>query len=468
MSAAAAPTAPSGDAFAVTNPATGAEIGRLPQHTVADTDRVLAAARHGARVTRRLTKFQRAEILDRTATAIRARADELAELIVREGGKTMRQARKEVARAANTVMLSAAEARSGGGEVIPFDAFEGAEDRQGWFVREPLGIILAITPYNDPLNLVAHKLGPAIAGGNAVILKPAQQTPYTARLLVELLRDAGLPKESVTLVHGRRDFVQSLVQACDVRMISFTGGFRTAEAITATAGLKRLSMELGGNAPVLVFDDADLEQAVAACVSGAFWAAGQNCIGAQRILVQREVYATFKDRFVRETAALVTGDPRSESTDVGPMIGPESARAAEVSVQSALAAGATLLCGGTADGAFLPPTVVENVPLNHSLCTDEVFAPVALLESFDTYEEGIELANQPEYALHAGVFTSNVGTALNAMQDIEAGGVMVNDSSDFRIDAMPFGGAKYGSMGREGVHFAYEEMTQTKVVCLRA
>lgn len=457
----------SGEDFIVTNPATGEEIGQLAQCTVDDTDRILAIARVGARITRRLTKFQRAEILDKVSAALRDRTEEIAQLIVREAGKTIRQARKEVSRAANTMMLSAAEARGGGGEVIPFDAFEGGQDRQGWFTREPLGIILAITPYNDALNLVAHKLGPAIAGGNSVILKPAQQTPFVARLLVEILRDHGLPQETVTVVHGRRDFVQSLVQARDIRMISFTGGFRTAEAISATAGLKRLSMELGGNAPVLIFDDADLERAVEACVSGAFWAAGQNCVGAQRILVHSAVYEAFRARFVEETQKLVTGDPLNESTDVGPMITEDAARAAVDAVQSAVDAGASLLCGGSADGSFVPPTVLENVPLSHSLCTDEVFAPVVLLEPFDTYEEAIELANQPDYALHAGIFTSNLKTAIDAAQDIEAGGVMVNDSSDFRVDAMPFGGVKYGSMGREGVHFAYEEMTQTKVVCLR-
>lgn len=453
--------------FVVTNPATGEQIGVLPEHTVNDTDWILDLAQKGADVSRSLTRFQRAEILDRSSSMLRDRSEEIAHRIVREAGKTIRQARKEVARAVNTIMLSAEAARSAGGELVPFDAFAGAEDRQGWFTREPLGIILAVTPYNDALNLVAHKLGPAIAGGNSVILKPAQQTPFVARLLVDILREAGLPEEVVTVVHGRRDFVQSLIRARDIRMISFTGGFRTAEAIAASAGLKRMSMELGGNAPVLIFEDADLEKAVDACISGAFWAAGQNCVGAQRILVHRGIYDEFRQRFVQNTQKLITGDPFAENTDVGPMISENAALAAIGSVRSAVEAGAHLLCGGSNEGSYVIPTILENVPLTHSLCTDEVFAPVVLLESFDTYEEAIELANQPDYALHAGVFTSSLKTAFAAVQDIEAGGVMVNDSSDFRVDAMPFGGAKYGSMGREGVRFAYEEMTQTKVVCLR-
>lgn len=456
-----------GNELLVVNPATGEEIGRVPQHTTADVSRVLETAQQGARVTGRLSRYQRAQILEGTAASLRTRAEELALLIVREAGKTIRQARKEVARAANTCMLAADAARTGGGEVIQFDAFESGQDRQGWFSREPLGIILAITPYNDALNLVAHKLGPAIAGGNSVILKPAQQTPLLARKLVELMRENGLPKESVTVVHGGREFVQELVRSRQVRMISFTGGFRTAEAISANAGLKRLSMELGGNAPVLVFEDADLGHAVDACVSGAFWAAGQNCIGVQRLLVHSSVYESFREKFVQEAKTLSTGDPSLETTDVGPMISTAAADSTVAAITSAVTAGARILTGGTAEGSFVSPTVLENVPLNHALCADEIFAPVVLLESFDTYEEAIELANQPEYALHAGVFTGNLKTALNAAQDLEAGGVMINDSSDFRIDAMPFGGTKYGSMGREGVRFAYEEMTQPKVICIR-
>lgn len=467
MTAAMLARVPLDTELVVANPATGEEIGRVPQHGPAAAPEVLAIAKRGAHASAKLTRYERAQVLERTAGTLRERSEDLAQLIVREAGKTIQQARKEVSRAANTYMLSAEAARSGGGEVIPFDAFESGQGRQGWFTREPLGIILAITPYNDALNLVAHKLGPAIAGGNSVILKPAQQTPLLARTLVSIMRDNGLPDESVTVVHGGREFVQELVQAREVRMISFTGGFRTAEAISAKAGLKRLSMELGGNAPVLVFEDADLMHAVEACVSGAFWAAGQNCVGVQRLLVHSSIYAAFRDGFVAATEALRTGDPSNETTDVGPMISEAAAEATLDSVTSAIGAGARLLTGGTANGSFVSPTVLENVPLNHSLCADEIFAPVVILESFDSYEEAIELANQPEYALHAGVFTSNLQTALSAAQDLEAGGVMINDSSDFRVDAMPFGGAKYGSMGREGVRFAYEEMTQPKVVCIR-
>lgn len=452
----------------VVNPATGSEIGRLPQQRPEDLGGILATARSGRATARGLSRHRRAEILDGAASALRERAEDFAALIVREAGKTVTQARKEVGRAANTLSLSAAEARRSGGEVIPFDAFAGAEDRRGWFTREPLGIILAITPYNDALNLVAHKLGPALAGGNAVILKPAQQTPFTARKLVDLLRECGLPEEVVTVVHGDRELAQALVSAPEIRMVSFTGGFRTGEAIARAAGIKRLAMELGGNAPALVFDDADLDLAVEATVSGAFWAAGQNCIGVQRVLVQRGVFERFRAAFVECTRRLVTGDPQDERSDVGPMIDPAAAARAAAVVASAVAHGATLLCGGEAQGPYLQPAVLENVPRTHPLHTEEAFAPVVLLEPFDTVDEAFEQANALDYALQAGVFTSDLGIALRAAEEIEAGGVMINDSSDFRVDAMPFGGAKYGSMGREGVRFAYEEMTQPKVVCLRS
>ncbi|RWE21551.1 MAG: aldehyde dehydrogenase family protein, partial [Mesorhizobium sp.] len=342
----------------------------------------------------------------------------------------------------------------------------GSEQRQGWFTREPLGIITAITPYNDPLNLVAHKLGPAIAGGNSVLLKPSNLTPFSAIKLVEALREAGLPKEIITLAHGDRELVSAMISAREVRMVSFTGGFATGEAISRAAGLKKLAMELGGNAPVIVMNDCDLDKAVESCVSGAFWAAGQNCIGAQRILVQADRYEQFRDLFVEATKKLKAGDPLREETDVGPMISSQVAERTEAAVNEAISAGARLLCGHRREGSLYHPTVLEGTPFTCRVWHEEVFAPVVMLAPFGTLDEAIELANAPEYSLHAGIFTKDLNVALEAARRIEAGGVMINDSSDYRFDAMPFGGFKYGSMGREGVRFAYEEMTQPKVVCI--
>lgn len=453
-------------ALRVTDPYDGSLIGVLPQHEPSDVGQLLERARTGMRLSASLSRYTRHAVLSKASELLRARAEEAAALIVREAGKTIRQARKEVSRAVTTLSLSADSARSNAGEVIPFDAFEGSEHRRGWFTREPLGIIVAITPYNDALNLVAHKLGPAIAGGNSVVLKPSQLTPLTARFLVDLLVEAGLPDEIVTVVHGDRHLARALVEARDVRMVSFTGGFATGEAIAGAAGLKKLAMELGGNAPIIVFADADVDAAVDACVSGAFWAAGQNCVGAQRIMVQRPVYEAFRERFIAKTIALTAGDPRDESTDVGPMISVAAAETAARLVDDAIAAGGQVLAGHRREGAVYWPTVVDAVPFSCELWADEAFAPVVVLSAFDDEDQAVAQANDIDYALHAATFTQDITRALRVAERLEAGGVMINDSSDYRVDSMPFGGAKYGSMGREGVRFAFEEMTQPKVICI--
>ena len=460
--------APAAPLLTVHDPFTGAEIGHLEQIAPDAIEAVLARAQVGFELSRALSRFSRHQILARAAELLHGRREEIARLIVREAGKTIRQARKEVGRATNTLSLSAETARSNVGELIPFDAFEGSENRKGWFTREPLGIVAAITPYNDALNLVAHKLGPAIAAGDAVILKPSQLTPLTASALVDTLIEAGLPDEIITLVCGDRSVAQAIVSARDVRLVSFTGGFSTGEAIARNAGLKRLSMELGGNAPVLVFADADVAAAVEACVSGSFWAAGQNCVGTQRILIHRSVYQGFRDQFVARTATLRTGDPALETTDVGPMITLDSALRVQRLVDDALRAGARLLAGNRLHGSVFAPTVLEEVPFSCELWADEAFAPVVVLQPFDTEEEALRLANEVEFSLHAAVFTNDLNTALRVSGALDAGGVMINDSSDYRVDSMPFGGSKYGSMGREGVRFAFEEMTQPKVVCINA
>ncbi|MFI6732460.1 aldehyde dehydrogenase family protein [Nonomuraea sp. NPDC050451] len=452
--------------IAVRDPYTGEIIGSV-RNTPADAvGEVMARARRGRVTAQAMSRAARAAVLDGAARLVAERSESFARLIVAEAGKTVRQARKETARAVNTLALSAAEARRNAGEVLPFDSFEGSEGRQGWFTREPLGIIAAITPYNDPLNLVAHKLGPAVAGGNAVVLKPSELTPLSALRLADTLVEAGLPEEAVTVVNGDAALGAAIVASPEVRMVSFTGGFATGEAIARSAGLKKLAMDLGGNAPVLVLADADLPRAVDACVSGAFWAAGQNCVGTQRVLVAREVYAEFRAAFVARAERLITGDPGDERTDVGPMITPAAALAARSKAEEAVARGAVLLCGNGLDGGLYSPTVLENVPAGSALWQQEAFAPLVVLQPFDTFEEALARANEIDYSLHAGVFTASLDHAMTAARLLEAGGVMVNDSSDYRLDAMPFGGFKYGSMGREGVRFAFEEMTQPKVVCI--
>lgn len=451
---------------AVFNPFDGSITGEVPVATPADLPQIMARASLGQALARALPRHRRAQILETAAALVQSRGDSFASLITAEAGKTIRQARKEVTRCINTLKLSAEEAKRGAGEVIPFDAYAGSENRMGWFTREPLGIILAITPFNDPLNLVAHKLGPAIAGGNAVILKPSELAPLSALALVEVLIEAGIPTEVVTPVVGGPDLGAALVAARSIRMVSFTGGFRTGEAISRLAGLKKLAMDLGGNAPVIVMADAALDQAVEACVSGAFWAAGQNCIGTQRILIERPIYEAFRAAFVAQTTALRAGNPQDEATDVGPMITEAASKSAEALVARAIDAGARLLTGHKREGALYAPTVLESVPHDAALWCEEAFAPVVTLEPFDSFDQAIALANAVDFSLHAGIFTSSLALALEASSRIEAGGVMVNDSSDYRFDAMPFGGFKYGSLGREGVRFAYEDMTQPRVVCI--
>ncbi|MGI8306045.1 aldehyde dehydrogenase family protein [Saccharopolyspora hattusasensis] len=452
---------------AVRNPYSGEVIGSVRMVDAAAIDSILQRARNGSRTAQAMSRASRAAVLEGAARLVEQRAEVFTSLIVKEAGKTITQARKETARAVNTLALSAAEARRNAGEMVPFDAFEGSENRKGWFTREPLGIIAAITPFNDPLNLVAHKLGPAIAGGNAVILKPSELTPLSALRLVGTLVEAGLPEEVVTVVNGDAEVGAAIVTAREVRMVSFTGGFATGEAIARSAGLKKLAMDLGGNAAVIVMEDADLDLAVDSCVSGAFWAAGQNCVGTQRILIARETYETFRNAFVARTKRLRVGDPADESTDVGPMITADAARSARAKVDTAIASGATLLCGNQLDGSFYTPAVLEDVPAECAIWQEEAFAPVVCLQPFDSFDDALQRANEVDFSLHAGIFTANLDRALSAAQSLEASGVMINDSSDYRFDAMPFGGFKYGSMGREGVRFAYEEMTQTKVVCIK-
>ncbi|MDP4572241.1 aldehyde dehydrogenase family protein [Pseudomonas sp. LPH60] len=460
--------APVADSIDVYSPFDGRLVGTVPRLDACAVPYLLQQARQGVNDCAALPRHQRARILERAALNIERDAEHFARLIVDEAGKTLKQAQKEVKRCVNTLKLSAEEAKRNAGEVLPFDAYEGSENRQGWFSREPLGLILAITPYNDPLNLVAHKLGPAIAGGNGVILKPSELAPLSAIKLVDYLRDAGLPTSVVTLATGGAELGKALVAAREVRMISFTGGFVTGEQIARSAGLKKLAMDLGGNAPVIVMADCDLAATVESCVSGAFWAAGQNCIGTQRLLVQASIYEAFREAFVRLAREQVSGDPSADSTDIGPMISLQAAQNAQKVVDEALQQGARLLCGHQRRGSCYAATVLENVDHGSRLWQDEVFAPVVVLQAFDDLDQAIALANQPEYSLHAGIFTNDLRTAMDAARRIEAGGVMINDSSDYRFDAMPFGGFKYGSLGREGVRFAYEEMTQPKVVCLNS
>lgn len=451
----------------VHSPYDGKVVGRVQATNIECVDEVVSRAAQGAAIARRMPRHERASVLNTAADAIERRADSFARSIALESGKPLRQARREAARCVNTLRLSAEEAKRLGGEVIPFSAFPGSERRQGYYTHEPLGIILAITPFNDPLNLAAHKLGPALAGGNAVILKPSELAPLSAQHLVECLWDAGVPRDVLQIVHGGREITEPLVRDQRIRMISFTGGPATAELITRNAGLKKLAMDLGGNAPVIVMSDCDLDEAVASCVSGAFWASGQNCIGTQRILVEESINERFTERFVALARDMKVGDPLDEMTDMGPMISTVQARRIEAWVDEAMAMGALVRCGHERSGALYLPTVLTGVPKCARVWCEEVFAPVVSIAPFTNLKGALIDANASDSSLHAGIFTRDLETALLAADTLEAGGVMINDSSDYRFDGMPFGGFKVGSLGREGAAFAVKEMTQPKVVCFK-
>ncbi len=450
----------------VRNPQDNSLIGTVPRATADDMRQALAAAEAGFEQSRRLPVYERMRILRQASDTMEEQHELFARTIAQEGIKTIREARLEVTRCIETLCLSAEEARRLNGETIPFDQMPGSENRLGYFSREPIGIIGAITPFNDPLNLVAHKVGPALAAGNAIIVKPDSKTPLSALRLARTIHQAGPPPGMLQVLTGPgREIGEVLVTDSRVRLVSFTGGTATGEVIARQAGLKKVSMELGSNSPVIVMPDADLELAVSSNVSGAFWAAGQNCLHVQRLLVHEAIYDEFAVRFVAAAAAYRVGDKLDEATDMGPLINEAAARRVEAMVDEALAAGATLLTGGERSGAFYAPTVLADIPEGCRLAREEIYGPVTLLYRFRNLEEAIRRANDVDYGLQAGIFTRDLPAAFQAARALQCGGVMINDSTDYRIDAMPFGGVKNSGLGREGVRFALEEMTEPKVVC---
>ncbi|MFD1928025.1 aldehyde dehydrogenase family protein [Sporosarcina siberiensis] len=450
----------------VLNPQDNSIIGTVPSATKEDLHRIIEGAREGAKTAAKMTVHFRMEVLNKAANYIAENHEKYAIMISREGSKTIREARSEVKRCIQTLKISAEEARRINGETIPFSQSEGNENRVGYYYKVPIGIIAAITPFNDPLNLVAHKVGPAIASGNAIIVKPSSATPLSAILLAEAFENAGLPEKVLSIITGNGNVIGDLlVSHPAIRMVSFTGGLETGEKIAHKVGLKKLSMELGSNSPVIVLKDADLEAAVKASVSGAFYAAGQNCLGVQRVFIEEEVFDTFSDSFVEMTKRYKVGDKMLEATDMGPLINEKEAIRIETWVNEAVSKGAKLLTGGMRDGAFYSPTVLTEVPSNSVIAYEEVFGPVVLLYSIADLDEAIEKSNDVNYGLQAGIFTKDLEKAFAAIHKMDVGGLMINDSSDFRIDSMPFGGVKGSGLGREGVKFAIQEMTEPKVVC---
>jgi glyceraldehyde-3-phosphate dehydrogenase (NADP+) len=457
------------DDIAVMNPYNGQEVGRVPRGTREDVERAVRRAQEGAATMRALPLHRRAAILAETARRLLADPEPLARLITAEAGKTIRETRAEVARAAGIFQLAAEETRRLHGETLPFDAMPGGEGRVGYWTREPVGIVGAITPWNVPLALAAHKIAPALGAGNAVVHKPAEQTPLNALRLADILRQAGLPEPALQVVTGYGEEAgDALVTHPDVPFISFTGSREVGMRLPGRAGYKRVTLELGGNSPVIVTPSADLPAAAAAIVRGGFAVAGQLCISVQRIIVHESVKEALAAEIVPRVRALRVGDPADESTDVGTLIAADACDRVAAAVASAQQAGATALTGGERLGAAAyMPTVLDNVKRDAPLAHDEAFAPLVLLMPYSTMKEGIALANATPYGLNAGIYTNDLQEALTAAREIVAGAIMINDVPTFRSDLMPYGGRKQSGLGREGVRFAMEEMTDLKVVCLR-
>ena len=441
-------------------------IDRVPVATRNDMIRTIDYAVEGAKNAADMATHQRCDILRHVADSLFNEADSFAQIIAREGIKTIREARIEVKRCVETLRVAAEEARSLVGETINFDQMPGSENRIGHYIRTPMGIIAAITPFNDPLNLVAHKIGPAIAAGNAVILKPHTNTPLSALMLAKLFDDAGIPKAVLQVVTGSgREIGETLISDPRVRMVSFTGGRETGEKIIAKAGLKKMAMELGSNSAAIIMADADFDKAVNSTVSGAYWAAGQNCLHVQRILVEDSIYDKFKQAFIDKASRYTLGSKLDNNTDMGCIINEAAASNIEELLTDALTKGADLVMGGKRKATHFEPTLIENVPINARLHQEEVFGPVSLLYRFSSLNEAIDIANNVDFGLQNGIFTKDLANAMQAAKKLECGGVLINDTGDYRIDSMPFGGVKGSGIGREGVKFAIDEMTEIKMVC---
>ncbi|HSL24521.1 MAG TPA: aldehyde dehydrogenase family protein [Vicinamibacterales bacterium] len=449
----------------VRNAYSGEVAGTVPDATVEEVDRAVGAAAAAALAD--WPSHERYDVLMRAAALVDRHADDYAGTIAREGSKAIREARREPPRAANILRLSAEEGRRLAGETLPFDSRVGSENRAGYFFRVPLGVIAAITPFNDPLAIAAHKIGPALAAGNAVVLKPASLTPLSAVRLAGHLREAGLPDGRLAVITGRGSAIgDALVSDRRVRMVAFTGGIETGERITRLTGIKKLMMELGSNSPVIVNADADLAKAVPAIAAGAFAQAGQNCLGVQRVFGLQPVYERFRDAFVAHVRTLNAGASTDDRTDVCPMITEAQAARVEAWVEEARAGGARVLAGGRRDRALVWPTVLENVPAGARVDRQEVYGPVVSLCPVGTLDEAIARANDVEYGIHAAIFTESLRDAFEAVRRLQAGAVIVNDSTDYRLDVMPFGGTKLSGIGREGIRHSLLEMTEPRVVCL--
>ncbi|GAA0369734.1 aldehyde dehydrogenase family protein [Bacillus horti] len=414
-----------------------------------------------------LSPYERYEILNKAALLLQKRKEEIAKTLVAEVGKTIKEARIEVDRSVQTMLLSSEEAKRLGGEVLPLSASPGSENKFGYYVRSPIGVICAITPFNVPLNLSCHKIGPALAAGNTVVWKPASDTPLSAYILMDTLLEAGLPAGYVNLICGSgASLGKWLLQDQRIGKYTFTGSSGVGKKMKEQSGFRSVSLELGNNSPNIVHHDADLDQAAQMCTLRGFFSAGQACISVQRIYVQRDVKDKFLEKLVEYTNKLKLGDPFDEETDIGPLISVGEANRVKEWIDEAVGQGAKIVVGGQQDGAFIEPTILENVKAEMKVVCQEVFGPVLTVIPYDELDDAIRQANDSEYGLQSGIFTSNLNHAMYAAKKLQTGGVIINDASTYRADLMPYGGIKNSGIGREGPRFAIEQMTELKVVVM--
>lgn len=453
--------------IAVANPFNGDIVDTVPDASAADITAAVASAVDGAKEMRALPAFDRARILRRAAQLLRERQNELGRLISMEEGKVLSEGVLEASRAAETLDLSADEAKRLYGEVLPLDAAPGGAGKIGFTLRVPCGVVAAITPFNFPLNLVAHKVGPALAGGNAVIIKPATDTPLSALKLVEILLEAGLPPRGIACVTGRGAAVGNVLCADErVRKISFTGSATVGRAICQVAGLKRVTMELGSNSPVIVLDDADMELAAQAIVATGYANAGQVCISAQRVIATPGAHEALLPLLTARVAALVAGNPLAEGTQVGPLVREADAQRVADWISEAVRGGARLLCGGQRDRAVVQPALLADVQPQMRISCEELFGPaVAVMRARDA-QQAIALANDSRYGLSASLFTRDLDAAMRFAREVDSGNLHINWGPAWRAEMMPYGGLKESGFGKEGPRYAVQEMTEIKTVVI--
>ena len=450
----------------IVNPFNGELLAEVCQDGRSEIEPAIQATIEGARLMRNLPSHARSSLLHAIARLLHTRQEECARIIAGEAGKPITDARREVGRAVQTFTIAGEEAKRIGGEVVPLDWSPGTDAYWGVTRRVPLGAILGITPFNFPINLVAHKVAPALAAGNAILIKPAPRTPLTALFLGELAVEAGLPAGALNIVPCDNEAAERLVTDARFKLLTFTGSAQVGWMLKAKCGKKKVVLELGGNAGVIVEPDADLEFAAQRCATGGFTYAGQTCISVQRILVHESIVESFTGKLLAQVAKLKSGDPSEEATMVGPLIDAKAMARVEGWIQEAVTQGAKVLAGGTRTGSVLDATVLSHVNATMKVSCEEVFGPLVTITPYHQFEQALALLNNSPYGLQAGVFTQDINRIFSAFRELEVGAVLANEIPTFRADHMPYGGVKDSGLGREGVRYAIEEMTEPRLLVL--